>query len=104
MLTRRAMNAVGMAEVRLSDLRSDYILRLLETNEWEFVSYIVGVDQRSLREHYLPYLDNMCSVANRSWLSVNFPTSWIISITANKGGGCIAEELADYLQKIYKAS
>ncbi len=57
MITRRAMNSIGLTEVKLSDLRSDYILRQLEENEWELVSYIAGVDQHSLREGYLPYIN-----------------------------------------------
>jgi len=55
-LARRALDNYGQNNVRLSDLRSDYIIRSLEKSSWEYVSYISGVDLPALQQHYLPYL------------------------------------------------
>jgi len=55
-LARRALDNCGQNNVRLSDLRSDFIIRFLEKNSWEYVSYICGVDLPALQQHYLPYL------------------------------------------------
>lgn len=38
-------------------MRFDYITRLLEENDWEYVSYTAGVDEPTLRENYLPYVE-----------------------------------------------
>jgi len=54
-LARKALDNYGQKNVRLNDLRSDFIVRMLRENSWEYVSYISGVDLPALRQHYLPH-------------------------------------------------
>jgi len=55
-LVRKALDNYGQINVRLSDLRSDFIIQALTKNTWEHVSYISGVDLPSIQEHYFPYV------------------------------------------------
>ena len=64
-IARGALDAVGQTDVKLSDLRVDYITRLLEENDWEYVSYTTGVDERTLRENYLPYNEKNVTIQSR---------------------------------------
>lgn len=57
-IARSALNKYGLCNVRLADLRNDFIVRALQKYSWEYVSYISGVDLPSIRQHYLPYLDS----------------------------------------------
>ncbi|MFB0920444.1 MAG: hypothetical protein QMB62_06130 [Oscillospiraceae bacterium] len=54
-IARKALDTYGQNNVRLNDLRIDFIIRALGNNSWEQVSYISGVDLPTLQEHYLPY-------------------------------------------------
>lgn len=54
-MIKRAFERSGVATVRLSDLRFDYIIKQLNCYDWEYVSYVTGVDFTSLQEHFLPY-------------------------------------------------
>ncbi len=49
---RKALDQAGMAEVRLLDLRYDYILRQLERHDWQYVSRVSGLEPRTLQLHF----------------------------------------------------
>ena len=49
---RKALDAAGQTEVRLLDLRYDYILRQLERHDWQYVSRVSGLDIRTLQLHF----------------------------------------------------
>ncbi|MGI6156835.1 MAG: tyrosine-type recombinase/integrase, partial [Enterococcus lemanii] len=55
-LARRVLDRYGQSDVRLNDLRIDFIVRALKENNWEYVSHISGVDLPALQQHYLPYV------------------------------------------------
>ena len=44
---RQLMNEIGQEQVRLLDLRYDYIERLLQTHSWESFSRVAGLDVRT---------------------------------------------------------
>ncbi len=49
---RKALDRVGQTSVRLLDLRYDYIIRLLEKRDWQYVSRVTGLDPRTLQLHF----------------------------------------------------
>lgn len=49
---RKALDAAGQPEVRLLDLRYDYILRQLQRHDWQYVSRVSGLDPRTLQLHF----------------------------------------------------
>lgn len=51
------MKKIGQNNVRLNDLRTHFIIGLLKKYNMEVASYISGVNDISIKEHYLPYLD-----------------------------------------------
>ena len=51
-LARQALDEIGQAHVRLMDLRHDWILRQLETQDWSTVSRISGVEIRALQARF----------------------------------------------------
>ena len=55
-LARRALDEEGQTEVRLVDLRNDFILRQLEEHDWQYVSRITGVEAAGLKAHFGEYL------------------------------------------------
>ena len=55
-LVRRVLDNYGQNNVRLSDLRSDFIVRALKKSSLEHVSYISGLDLPAIQEHYFPYI------------------------------------------------
>ena len=55
-LVRKTLDNYGQNNVRLNDLRSDFIIRALKKSRWEYVSYISGIDLPALQQHYLPYV------------------------------------------------
>lgn len=57
-LARKALDNYGQINVRLNDLRCDYIIRALKKYHWEYVSYISGVNLTALQEHYMPFICN----------------------------------------------
>jgi integrase len=57
-IVRKALDNAKQNNVRLNDLRIDFIIRALHENSREYVSYISGVDLPALQEHYLPYIDD----------------------------------------------
>ncbi len=57
-LVRRALDSCGQNNVRLNDLRIDFIVRALKKHNMEYVSYISGVDIPALLQHYQPYADD----------------------------------------------
>lgn len=55
-LVRQAMDSAGMSNVRLSDLRHDFIIRRLETDDWAFVARISGISVTTLQSTYAEYI------------------------------------------------
>ena len=56
LLVRKALDEAGQTDVRLLDLRYDFIIRQLETNDWQYVSRITGMEAMALNLHFAPYL------------------------------------------------
>jgi len=56
-LARMALDKAGQTSVRLIDLRHDYILRLLETHDWQYVSRVTGVEAAALNIHFAEHLE-----------------------------------------------
>lgn len=54
-LARRVLDQEGQTEVRLLDLRYDYIIRMMETEPWAKVSRVSGVNLLTLQQHFAPY-------------------------------------------------
>lgn len=48
---RKALDRAGQTDVRLLDLRYDYILRQLERHDWQYVSRVSGLDPLTLQLH-----------------------------------------------------
>ena len=48
-IVRKALDEGGQTEVRLIDLRHDYVIRLLERYDWAYVARITGTEIRSLQ-------------------------------------------------------
>ena len=55
-LARQALDREGQTAVRLIDLRHDYILRLLENHDWQYVSRVTGVEAAALNVHFAEHL------------------------------------------------
>ena len=56
-LARLALDRQGQTEVRLIDLRHDFILRQLEEHDWQYVSRITGVEAAGLNTHFAEHLE-----------------------------------------------
>ena len=56
-LVRRELDAEGETQVRLIDLRHDFIIRQLQEHDWQYVSRITGVEAPALHAHFGGYLD-----------------------------------------------
>ena len=55
-LARTALDRQGQTEVRLIDLRNDFVLRQLEEHDWQYVSRITGVEAAGLNVHFAEHL------------------------------------------------
>ena len=55
-LVRRELDAEGQTEVRLIDLRHDFIIRQLLQHDWQYVSRISGVEAVTLDQHFSAFL------------------------------------------------
>lgn len=55
-LARQALDAEGQTRVRLIDLRHDFVLRQLETRDWQDVSRITGIEAAAMNTHFASYL------------------------------------------------
>ena len=55
-LVRRALNEEGMTDVRLMDLRHDFIIRQLETRDWAQVVRLSGMSVTSFQAIYTGYI------------------------------------------------
>ena len=55
-LVRRELDAEGETEVRLIDLRHDYIIRQLQEHDWQYVSRITGVEGVTLNLHFAAWI------------------------------------------------
>jgi integrase len=55
-LARTALDREGQTDIRLIDLRHDFILRQLEAHDWQYVSRITGVEAAALRVHFAEHL------------------------------------------------
>ena len=56
-LARLALNMQGQTDVRLIDLRHDFVLRQLEEHDWQYVSRITGVEAAGLNVHFAGHLE-----------------------------------------------
>ncbi|MCI8329438.1 MAG: tyrosine-type recombinase/integrase [Oscillibacter sp.] len=56
-LARIALDRQGQTEVRLIDLRHDFVLRQLEEHDWQYVSRITGVEAAGLNIHFAGHLE-----------------------------------------------
>ena len=56
-LARTALDKQGQTEVRLIDLRHDFVLRQLEEHDWQYVSRITGVEAAGLNVHFAGHLE-----------------------------------------------
>lgn len=56
-LARRAFQAMGQPELKLMDLRHDFILRELAVHDWPYVARISGMTVGTLQSTFLPELD-----------------------------------------------
>lgn len=56
-LARIALDKQGQTEVRLIDLRHDFVLRQLEEHDWQYVSRITGVEAAGLNVHFAGHLE-----------------------------------------------
>lgn len=56
-LARTALDREGQTSVRLIDLRHDFVLRQLETHDWQYVSRITGVEAAGLNVHFGQHLE-----------------------------------------------
>lgn len=56
-LARAALDKQGQKEVRLIDLRHDFVLRQLEEHDWQYVSRITGVEAAGLNVHFAEHLE-----------------------------------------------
>ena len=56
-LARAALDKAGLTEVRLIDLRHDFVLRQLEEHDWQYVSRITGVEAAGLNVHFAEHLE-----------------------------------------------
>ena len=57
-LARQALDAGGQTSVRLIDLRHDFVLRQLETHDWQYVSRITGIESAAMNIHFAAHLEN----------------------------------------------
>lgn len=55
-LARTALDKEGQTDIRLIDLRHDFILRQLEEHDWQYVSRITGVEAAALNIHFAGHL------------------------------------------------
>lgn len=55
-LARTALDKEGQTDIRLIDLRHDFVLRQLEAHDWQYVSRITGVEAAALRVHFAEHL------------------------------------------------
>lgn len=55
-LARMALDGEGQTDVRLIDLRHDFVLRQLETQDWQYVSRITGIEAAAIKVHFAAYL------------------------------------------------
>lgn len=56
-LARSALDEVGLYQVRLLDLRHDFVIRQLEQYDWQYVSRITGLEAAAMNVHFAEYLD-----------------------------------------------
>lgn len=56
-LARLALDKQGLHDVRLIDLRHDFVLRQLEEHDWQYVSRITGVEAAGLNVHFAGHLE-----------------------------------------------
>lgn len=55
-LARWALDRVGQEQVRLVDLRHDFVLRQLDRHDWQYVSRITGIEAAALNVHFAAHL------------------------------------------------
>lgn len=55
-LAREALDRAGQKNVRLIDLRHDYLVQQLREHDWQYVSQISGIGLVSLRDHFMSHV------------------------------------------------
>lgn len=55
-LARTALDKEGQKDIRLIDLRHDFVLRQLEERDWQYVSRITGIEAAALNVHFAEHL------------------------------------------------
>lgn len=55
-LARQALDSEQQKNVRLIDLRHDFVLRQLEQHDWQYVSRITGIEAAAMNLHFAAYL------------------------------------------------
>ncbi|WP_298019505.1 DNA glycosylase AlkZ-like family protein [uncultured Dysosmobacter sp.] len=55
-IVRKALDEEGQTEVRLIDLRHDFVIRQLLEHDWQYVSRIAGIEAVALNQHFSAYL------------------------------------------------
>ena len=64
-LARTALDAEGQTEIRLIDLRHDFVLRQLEEHDWQYVSRITGIEAAAMNVHFAAHLKEKKKVSTR---------------------------------------
>lgn len=89
-LARKALDNYGQKNVRLNDLRCDFIISQLEVKSLEQVSYISGITLPALRQHYLPHATERISTGEsvETKLNQNVRKQLLDFIEKEKTGLC----------------
>lgn len=64
-LARTALDAEGQTDIRLIDLRHDFVLRQLEEHDWQYVSRITGIEAAAMNVHFAAHLKEKQKVSTR---------------------------------------
>lgn len=64
-LARQALDRGGQKQVRLMDLRHDWIIRQLETQDWPTVARVSGVEVPALQARFASYVPKRAAWASR---------------------------------------
>lgn len=56
-LARTALDKGGQTDIRLIDLRHDFVLRQLEEHDWQYVSRITGIEAAAMNVHFAEHLE-----------------------------------------------
>lgn len=78
-LVRRAMDAVGQPDIRLLDLRHDYVVRQLQIRDWQAVSRFTGIGSVAMNLHFGDFLPEKVSTrAKPESVELDHGILWIV--------------------------